>query len=106
MAAVLWTGKQASLLIALIRPEIREANYHILIGGSVAYRGYSADDLDLYFCPLNGFESDPSKIFDLLNPVFGPLRALRDSPDYAAGDLWTECFRGEWQGKRIDIFIR
>lgn len=87
---------------------VKELNYHVMLGGSILYCGVSDKDLDLFFSPLNGYEGDCHKLFDLLNKLFGPLRSIRDSPDYHVDALfhWKGAQSGTFNGKRVDLFWR
>lgn len=104
---MIWTLSQAQQLVAELHDAVWDVEYHICVGGSVLYQGSSEKDLDLFFLPLNGHERRPEDIYNVLNLVFGPLRSLRDHPDYAAGDPWhiKESFGGTYRGKRVDLFI-
>lgn len=103
----MWTLTDALPLIQEIEPSIRELDYHTLLGGGVLHSGRSEHDLDIWFMPLNGFESDPPKILNLLREVWGPFKSLRDNPDYVAGTPWhvREMQRFTVYGKRVDVFI-
>jgi hypothetical protein len=105
--AALWTLGEAAYLVGELEPLVRELNYHTLLGGGVLHHGFSDKDLDLWFMPLNGYESDPQKVYPLLKDTFGMLKSIRDSPDYAAGEPYhvREMLYGHYCGKRIDLFI-
>ena len=102
-----WMLSEALPLIRELGPLVRELDYHLCLGGSVLLTGASDHDLDLWFIPLNGFESDPRKIYVLCEQTFGPLKTLRDGPDYKAGEPWhlQDMQRATYLGKRIDLFI-
>lgn len=106
----MWTLDQAVAVVQDIEPGIRALSYHTLLGGSVLHDGRSDKDLDLFFYPLNGSKSDPTKVLQFLYKKFGPSEALRDSPDYGAEDALTtyvkEMVKYTVKGKRIDVFIR
>lgn len=103
----MWTLAQAIPLIHELAPLVRELDYHLCLGGSVLVTGNSDHDLDLWFIPLNGYESEPAKIYVLCQSTFGSLTSLRDSPDYKTGEPWhvKEMQRATYMGKRIDLFI-
>lgn len=103
----MWKLTQALPLIQELAPLVRDLDYHLCLGGSVLVAGTSDHDLDLWFIPLNGFESEPRKVYLLCEQTFGRLSALRDSPDYKAGEPWhvKEMHRAMYMGKRIDLFI-
>lgn len=103
-----WTLEIALPLIQQLEPMVRDLNYHTLLGGGVLHRPGEHKDLDLWFMPLNGFESDSKPVLELLMSVFGRPNAIRDSPDYAAGDPWhlKDALWFEYEGHRIDCFIQ
>lgn len=103
----MWTLSQAQRLVSELHDVVWDVDYHICVGGSVLYQGSAEKDLDLFFLPLNGFERRPEDIYNVLDGVFGPLRSLRDSPDYAAGNPWhiQNSYKGSYCGKRVDLFI-
>ena len=104
----MWTLAEAVTLIQEIEPLVRERNYHTLLAGGVLHTGQSDHDLDIWFIPLNGYESDALGILSLLRENWGQYRSLRDSPDYKAGEPWhlREMHRFEIYGKRVDVFIQ
>lgn len=104
----MWTLEQAQKLIAELEPAVRELHYHTLLGGGVLHRGSSDKDLDIWFMPLNGYECDSRPIVRLLFGVFAKMRPLRDSPDYVVDALWhlQDAYVGEYNGKRVDLFIQ
>ena len=103
----MWTLDEAQALVAQLEPVIPKLDYHSLLGGSVLHKGQSEDDLDLWFFPLNGYESNIPPVYDVLEAALGPLRPIRDSPDYKAGEPYyvKEMLMGSWMGKRVDLFI-
>lgn len=103
----MWHIDSAMSFIVEFAPLVRELDYHLCLGGSVLHEGHSDHDLDLWFIPLNGYESEPAKIYVLCQTTFGRLTSLRDSPDYKAGEPWhvKEMQRATYMGKRIDLFI-
>lgn len=104
----MWTLATAQQLVKELHQPIWDLHYHILIGGGVAREGHSDKDLDLWFIPLNGFESEPRSITQFLYSIFGHLSALRDHPDYTGGSPWhlQEMLYVDYCGKRIDLFIQ
>lgn len=104
----MWNLEDALVLIRELQPKLREIDYHIMLGGSILNTGTSDKDLDLFFAPLNGYEPNRENIFNFLAERFGPLRSLRDVPDYGPDSFphWSEMQMGHYQGKRIDIFIK
>lgn len=104
----LWTLVEAATLASEVGPLVRELDYHLCLGGGVLLNGQSEHDLDLWFIPLNGYDSDPRKIMMLNLSLFAPLRSLRDNPDYKSGEPWhvREMHQGLWCGKRVDLFIQ
>lgn len=104
-----WTLEEAQKLIAELEPQVRELDYHTLLGGGVLHDGRSENDLDIWFMPLNGYESNTGAIYDLMVRTFGvgSVRSLRDSPDYDAGEPWhiKEAWKTMYCGKRIDLFV-
>ena len=103
-----WNLADALDLIRILQPELRKINYHCLLGGGVLNRGESEKDLDLFFCPLNGSDSKPFAVMEVLYTMFGHGEAIRDSPDYDAGEPWHwhEMFKYDFGGRRIDVFIQ
>lgn len=104
----MWTFYQATELIRELQPSIRELNYHICLGGGVLNRGYSKKDLDLWFIPLNGYESNPRAVMSFLLGNLGPCKALRDNSDYGPDTFphAKEMQMFTYLGKRIDVFIQ
>lgn len=104
----LWTLDQALVVVREVGPLVRELDYHLCLGGGVLLTGASEHDLDLWFIPLNGYDSSPFKIMQLCGTIFGLLRSLRDGPDYTANEPWhvKEMHQGNWMGKRVDLFIQ
>jgi len=102
----MWTLSKAADLVGGLEPLVRELNYHTLLAGSVLHVGQSEKDLDLWFIPLNGYESDSQKVYALLSSVFGPLEPIRDSPDYQGMTYHCkEMLKGHYLGQRVDLFI-
>ncbi len=95
-------------IIRDLAPMVRELDYHMLLGGGVLNTGASTKDLDLWFMPLNGYESNPLIIVDLLISMLGSPTPIRDSPDYHPDDMWhlQEALRFTLEGRRIDCFIQ
>lgn len=103
-----WTLSEAVGLIRELQPLTRALNYHITLGGGVLNAGTSEKDLDLWFIPLNGHESNSRSIIEMLIENLGYCTALRDSPDYApdAFPHAESMQRFEYLGKRIDVFVQ
>lgn len=107
-----WTLLEAQSLIQALEPMVREGlKAHLLLGGSVLHRGGSHKDLDLFVCPLNGNDEwNEYKAMQWLQEHLGleSFNPLRDSPDYAAGEpwFWQGMYWAEYEGKRIDFFLR
>lgn len=103
-----WTLDQAHVIIAELWPLMWDLHYHILLGGGVIREGKSDKDLDLFFIPLNGYESHAHTVLEKLWSQLGPSKALRDSPDYHADSNFhfTEAQKFDYLGKRIDVFIQ
>lgn len=76
--------------------------------GGVLHRGQSLKDLDLFFSPLNKYETNPREVLLKLCEFFGSPKALRDSPDYQEANLdhWTDMYYFMFEGRRIDVFIQ
>lgn len=102
----IWTLESALGLVRQIQAEIRQHDYHVLLGGGVLNTGESAKDLDLFFVPLNGSEGKRAELVKYLARALEHKSALRDAPDY--GDSiwhWETMKKFTFQGKRIDVFI-
>lgn len=107
----LWTLAEAVPLIQEIEKVVRPLDYHTCLGGSVLHKGESDDDLDIFFIPLNGSDSEAHKILQVLgDEVFGwkGAGALRDGPDYHSGSSchFKEMYKFTYLNKRIDVFIQ
>ena len=104
-----WTLEEALPLIREIEPLVRELNYHTCLGGGVLHQTGPRKDLDLFFIPLNGHDSNPWSIVQLLGEVLGshPI-SIRDSPDYHREAMYhfSEMRWVEYMGKRIEVFIQ
>lgn len=104
-----WNMAGALRVIQPLEVKVREMDYHTMLGGSVLHTGQSENDLDIWLFPLNGYESEPGKMFELLHEHFGILPlSIRDSPDYQAGEPYH--IREMWyiklpDGRRIDFFV-
>lgn len=105
---LLWDLEAGQQLAAELESVVRPLNYHTLLGGGVLHKGYSDKDLDLWFMPLNGYPSQSRVVLQALEDVLGRSRALRDHPDYAAGEPYyvKEMVGFTVFGKRLDVFIR
>lgn len=105
----MWTLDEAHALVSEIQERVRACHYHVMLGGGVLWRGWSVKDLDLFFSPLNGYTSRPHEIRQLLDQLgWGQAHAIRDSPDYQAGDPWhwRDLIWFTVNGRRIDVFIQ
>lgn len=106
---VKWVLADALVLIRELQPIIFKWHYHVTLGGGVLNRGQSEKDLDLFFYPLNGYDSQPYHIVKTLDEALGCHGvAMRDGPDYHVGAMWhyPEMRVYMYQGKRIDVFIQ
>lgn len=104
----MWTLDDALPLIREIQAEIRPFNYHLLLGGGVLNEGHSTKDLDLFFVPLNNAEPNDQALLRYLFVRLTYLGAIRDAPDYGAGNTWRWATMEKFslEGKRIDVFIQ
>lgn len=106
----MWTLAQGLAVVRMIEPRIRQLDHHTILGGSVLHKGLSAKDLDIFISPLEGYRSRGDEVYNYLTSFFGPLRSIRDAPDYGPeqGPHW---WAGAWtvkygeEEKRIDLFL-
>lgn len=103
-----WTLAEGVDIIRQIEPDIRELGYHTMLGGSLLHKGTSEKDLDIFFSPLNGYETRSFDVLQYLQTVFGRCSSIQDQPDYKAGEpwYWREMHYFMFEGRRIDVFIQ
>lgn len=103
----MWTLDEALLLIRDLQPAVSGVGYHIALAGGVLNKGASNKDLDLIFLPLDTQVERVRSLLNLLVPLLGGFRALRDDTHYEPGNNshYREMVAFNYLGKRIDAFI-
>ena len=122
---MIWTLPEGIWWIRAIQQKIRPLGYHACLGGGVLNNGSSAEDLDVYFLPLNDQDNYVTatmralSLRDFLQGVWGTEYPLGGGPEggpyvqpedtdmaYPPCQVFT---KGRYTyrpgGRRIDVFI-
>ncbi len=105
-----WLLEDGVSIVRSLQNVSRQFNYHVCLGGGVLNNGYSYNDLDLYFLPLNTEDdNDADGLVTYLEKLWGPAEDLV-SEEYLEGSMTYErklkfVPKVKHPGKRIEVFV-
>lgn len=109
---MIWNLQLALEHIRLMQPQLRAMGWHVCLGGGVLNVGFSDNDLDLYFIPLESDDDEPSgNIGELEEYLLTRWGAASVNSDYDSKEssyrkkLIFGLTLGKKIPRRVDVFI-
>jgi hypothetical protein len=105
----MWTRPQVIQLVQDVREIALRHNYHVALGGSLLYRGYSDKDADIYFLPMHGTGTpNVDGLLGALDLHWGYAFEQADRDRYPTEKGYVSARKVQWKldpAKRIDFWV-
>lgn len=109
----MWTLQEAQILINGLQPKLRKVDYHVTLGGGVLNNGFSPNDLDLYFLPLEDESTHPDdrkhpqyhSVMEILHDHFGVTGNYMEDYENLRTSYKVKLTYHLKNGKKIDAFV-